>query len=98
MFFKKTPPKNYLSLVPLRRVKDFSESEGKITLLIPKFKNEGLRKWLVPKHKSTHFKIHLDETGSHVWRLIDDCATVEEICDQLNKLLLSQGEIPDLLD
>src|SRR6266568_5703104 len=77
MFFKKKQPENYLTFIPVRKIKEFSETEGKITLLIPKFKNEGLRKWLVPNHKSAHIKIHLDENGSNVWRLIDDRVTVE---------------------
>ena len=98
MFFKKKAPQNYLTFVPVRKVKEFKEEEGKITLWIPKFKTEGMRNWLVPKHKSPHFKIHLDETGSHVWRLMDDRSTVEEICTRLRTLLESQDKPTELLE
>jgi len=98
MFFKKKQPEKLSTFIPIRKVKEFNESEGKITLLIPKFKSEGIRKWLVPKHKSAHIKIHLDETGSNVWRLIDDHTTVEGISNQLRSLLESQEKPSELLE
>ncbi len=71
-------------MIPVHNVQEFNEAEGKITLLIPKFKHERLRKWLIPKHKSSFFRIHLDETGSHIWRLINGKRTVEEICFEMS--------------
>ena len=76
-------PQNYLSMVPVHNVQEFKETEGKITMLIPKFKHDWLRKWLIPKHKSPFFRIHLDETGSHIWQLINGKRTVEEICFEM---------------
>jgi hypothetical protein len=74
---------NYMDMVPVRNVLEFSDKDGKITLLIPKFKSEWIRKWLIPEKRSKHFRIHLDEMGSKVWRLIDGQKNTEVICDQL---------------
>jgi hypothetical protein len=71
---------NFLDMVPLRNVEKFAEEDGKITLFIPKFKAEWMRKWFVPARKSPYFRIHLDEMGSKVWRLVDNKKTTGEIC------------------
>lgn len=75
---------NYLEMVPLQNVQEFTEEEGKITLLIPKFKSEWMRKWLLPARRSKHFRVHLDEMGSNVWRLMDGKRNTGEICDLLH--------------
>jgi len=95
--FKKKP-QNYLTMIPVRNVQVFDDIEGKITLLIPKFKSVWLRKWLIPKHKSPHFRIHLDETGSHVWRLINGKQTVEKICLEMSQVLQREGNPTELTD
>ncbi len=89
---KKQDPQNYLSMVPSHNVKEFTDAEGKITLFIPKFKKEWMRKWLIPKGRSPHFRIHLDTVGSHVWRLINGRQTVEKICLKMNDILQSEGK------
>jgi hypothetical protein len=80
MFFKKKQQINYLALVPVRKINDFTDADRKVTLVVPKFKNERFRNWFIPKHKSTHIKIHLDEMGSQVWRSINGQRTVEDLC------------------
>ncbi|MBN1145441.1 MAG: PqqD family protein [Bacteroidales bacterium] len=80
--FKKRQQTNYLDMVPVRNVKEFTEeTDGKITLLIPKFKSTWMTRWLIPPRRSKHFRIHLDETGSSVWRLIDGKRNAGEICE-----------------
>lgn len=71
---------NYLNLIPVRMVEEFSKEEEKITLLIPKFKSEWARKWLIPPRRSKYFRIHLDAMGSKVWELIDGKRNTGEIC------------------
>lgn len=71
---------NYLDLIPVRTVEEFSKEEEKITLLIPKFKSEWARKWLIPSRRSPYFKVHLDAMGSKVWELIDGKRNTGEIC------------------
>jgi len=87
-FRKKEKSKNYLTMVPSRIVKEFADEDGKVTLLIPKFKKKWIGKVLIPKRKSHHFRIHLDELGSHVWRTINGKLTVEEIILKINNLTL----------
>lgn len=80
MVFRKKKTVNYLELKPIRVIQTTTETNGKVTLLVPKFKNESLRKFMVPARKSPFIRVHLDEMGSEVWRLIDDTSTVESIC------------------
>ncbi len=72
---------NYLEQVPLRNVEYIEEQGQRITLLIPKFKSERLRRILVPRSRSPYIKVRLDELGSLVWQQIDGVKTVGEICE-----------------
>jgi hypothetical protein len=81
--FKRRKQINYLDMIPVRNVKDFTVEGGKITLLIPKFRNEWMNNWFIPGNRSKQFRIHLDETGSRVWQLIDGVKSVGAICDLL---------------
>lgn len=74
---------NYLTLVPTQGVKEFTVENDKVTLLIPKFKRPFFQRMLLPKHKSPHFKVHLDELGSKVWLLANGVRNVEQICNEL---------------
>jgi hypothetical protein len=85
----KKEPKNYLAMVPVRKISEFSEQEGKVVLLVPKFKHVTFLNKLIPKNKPKHFRIHLDELGSKVWHLIDDKKTVQEICYCINDYLVA---------
>ena len=97
-FQNKEMPKNYLTMVPSHHVKEFTDIDGKVTLLIPKFKKEWMRKCLIPKHKTPHFRIHFDAIGSHVWRLINGRQTVEDICLKVNAKLQSEGNSIDHIE
>jgi hypothetical protein len=79
-------PKNFLEMIPVRNVRDFSREGERITLVIPKFKNEKFRNWFIPSRRSTHFSIHLDEMGSRVWDLIDGETNTGELCDRFSRL------------
>ncbi len=78
------PKKNFLDMIPVRNIGEFTREGDKITLMIPKFKSEWIRKWLIPANRSKHFRIHLDETGSKVWLLIDGIRNTDEICNHLS--------------
>ncbi|HJZ39408.1 MAG TPA: PqqD family protein [Bacteroidales bacterium] len=83
MMFQHRKQINYLDMIPVRNVKDYSVDSGKITLLIPKFKIEWMNKWFIPGNRSKQFRIHLDDMGSRVWLLIDGKKSTGEICDLL---------------
>jgi hypothetical protein len=70
---------NYLERVPVRAEwLNWADENGVVTLLI---ENKGVMnrifQRLLKKPKTSY--IHLDETGSAVWRLIDGQRTVNEI-------------------
>jgi hypothetical protein len=76
------PVRNFLEMVPVRNVREFTREGEKITLFIPKFKNERFSKWFIPASRSKNFSIHLDEMGSKVWDLIDGETSTGEICNR----------------
>jgi hypothetical protein len=91
MLFKTKETRNYLMLIPARLVDEYIiDDNGKITLMVPKFKNEKFRNWFIPKRKTTHFNVHLDEMGSLVWGLIDGKRSVETLCLLLEDRLREQ--------
>jgi hypothetical protein len=83
--------KNFLDMIPVRKIGDFTRDGEKITLLLPKFKSEWMRRWFIPPNRSKHIRIHLDETGSKVWELIDGERNTGEICDLLSASLPGQA-------
>ena len=74
-------------MIPVRNVREFNREGEKITLFIPKFKSERMRKWFIPANRSKYFNIHLDEMGSKVWNLIDGVTNTGEICNQFSQFL-----------
>jgi hypothetical protein len=95
---KNKPQPNYLDMVPVRNVQEFTEEEEKITLLIPKFKSAWLRKWLIPARRSKYFRIHLDTMGSNVWRLIDGHRNTAEICNLLKNNVNQDADTENQLE
>ncbi len=77
---------NLWELKPLRLREWEKTDDGKVTILIPKFKNELLKKWLLPKLAKPFFRVKLDKIGSTIWLLIDGDKTVAEIADNLRKI------------
>lgn len=84
--------KNFLELIPVRNIQEFTQEGLKITLFIPRFNSEWMQKWLLRAGRPKHFRIHLDETGSSVWSLIDGVRTTGEICDLLHSTLNDQPD------
>ena len=92
MLAKPLTKDNYLSQIPLKKELDYTEADGKITLMLPRFKNEKFIQWFIPKRKPSHVKFHLDETGSEVWRSIDGTKPVEFICQEVKNHLENMGK------
>lgn len=70
---------NTLDLTPLKLYTQEIEEEDLVTVLVPKFKNEIAKKFIVPKLKSADFKIKFDKLGSAVLMNIDGHKNVQEI-------------------
>jgi hypothetical protein len=80
---------NFLDLTPITKVNFEKDSNGTIFLLIPKFKNKFVLKYLLPKNKNQYIKLHLDAIGTTIWLEISENTKVSEIC---NSLKIKYGE------
>ncbi len=70
---------NALDLTPTKNYSDEKDESGLITILIPKFKNTLLKKYIAPKLNDDHFRVKLDKFGSAVWFRIDNESNVYQI-------------------
>jgi hypothetical protein len=80
---------NYLELTPVRNYNYILENDNTVSVLVPRFKNKFLVKFLVPRLKSPDIKIKLDKFGSAAWLKADGSNSVQKICDEL---LAEHGE------
>ncbi len=84
MFKKKTvEEKNYLEIIPVRHYTHEIENNGFVSVLVPRFTNKYLIKYLSPRLKSPFVKAKLDEFGSQVWLEIDGEKNVQRISETL---------------
>jgi hypothetical protein len=68
-----------LDLVPVPLVEWESSGEEKVVLLVPKFRQRHLAKYLLPLLAKPKIRVHLDDNGSAVWAMFDGAASVGEI-------------------
>ncbi len=80
---KKLSEVNYLELTPIRSYNHILEDENKVSVLVPRFTNKILVKYLVPRLKSPDIKVKLDKFGSAAWLKADGSKNVQMICDEL---------------
>ena len=74
---------NFLDLTPVR-VLDYKVMEtGKIDIMLPRFKNRMVSGLFQPRHKGPVIRIHLDLTGSEIWKMIDGVKQVHQLCDSM---------------
>jgi hypothetical protein len=74
-------------LVPLPACDARDEPDGRVTLLVPRFTGRMTRRWIAPLLRRPHVRVHLDPTGSVVWRQCDGRATVDEITARVRQQL-----------
>ncbi|AFH49861.1 Hypothetical protein IALB_2156 [Ignavibacterium album JCM 16511] len=74
---------NYLELTPIRNYNHIEEEKNKVSVLVPRFTNKFLVKYLVPRLKSPDIKVKLDKFGSAAWLKADGNKNVQLICDEL---------------
>jgi len=82
---------NALDLVPFPLVKHIISEGGCVKLLIPRFRYKIFQQLFTGNRLSPEFKISLDETGSHVWLLIDGQKPAGEIASELVKIFELRG-------
>lgn len=74
---------NYLELTPLRLAQEVIAESGEVAILIPRFTSKFAQKYFLPRHKSVHFQIKLDEFGAATWLAIDGEKNVSTIAQEL---------------
>jgi hypothetical protein len=70
---------NFLELIPNKKFDSEKKEDGKIQIVIPRFKNRMMRKIALNLGRSEFLKVSLDDVGSKVWELIDGSRTVGKI-------------------
>jgi hypothetical protein len=87
---------NLLDLTPEQLVGWEISENGNVVVIIPKFQNELLVKWLLPRLKYPHVRAKLDKMGSFVWKQCDGRTTVAQIADRMRaEFEESAGSVED---
>lgn len=75
---------NLLDTIPVCAGDVRTEWEGECAVLIlPRFREAWMQRWLLPKSLSPYVRMPLEEHGTAVWRLVDGQRTVREIIELL---------------
>lgn len=84
MFSSRKNKENFLQFVPIPEVQyELDENNETITLLIPKFRNKFVVKYLLPNKLNKPIPSTLDKFGSYVYKNLDGKRTIYEICELL---------------
>lgn len=60
------------------------DENGNAVILIPKFGDNIIGRWIRDKLSRPHYRLKLDEIGSFVWEHCDGSRSVEEIGEKLH--------------
>ena len=84
---KKQLEANLLDLVPERIGEYEAGEDGFVTLLMPRFRNNLMRRLVEPRLAPgrRRFKLKLDDIGTAVWLLIDGKRSAREIAGNLRE-------------
>lgn len=77
---------NALDLIPVRLFNHEQREEGKLNILLPRFRRNWLARYLAPLNKKEFIRIKLDQFGSATWLLIDGKKNVLEISRELENI------------
>jgi hypothetical protein len=76
-------PANLLEMRLARRFEWKAEPDGRAVVLVPKFRQPLLVKWLLPFLARPHFRVRLDDFGTFVWQRCDGTTPVSQIADEV---------------
>ena len=74
---------NLLELTPMQRVPWEQAENGTVVVLVPKFRNPLVVRYLVPHLRYPHVRVKLDAMGSFVWKLCDGKTTVAAMAERM---------------
>lgn len=81
---KRAKELNYLELTPVCSYEHEITDEGLVNVLVPKFTDKILGRWLQPRLRNKYIKANLDEFGSATWLLMDGSRKVDVIARELD--------------
>jgi hypothetical protein len=71
-----------------------AELDGELVVLLrPRFMRGPLARWLQPRLRKPHFRVHLDALGSFVWNHCDGETSVAEIAEAMSRELSIQDQV-----
>jgi hypothetical protein len=82
---------NLLELKPARK-RDWVEEEGRVVVLMPKFRHPWVAPWLQPMLRKPEVRVKLDDLGSAVWKLCDGATTVARMAEVIQKRFGPEAE------
>ena len=91
---KKKQSINYLDLIPQRAETLRWHTDEATGLITPEVENTGVFNTIAQKvfHKPRTTQVHLDETGSYLWPLIDGRKTVAQLADCMKQQFGEKAE------
>lgn len=82
---KQAVENNLLTLRPKWNRAWEKTENGLAVIMVPKFGNHRLGKWITKKLKRPNYRLKLDEIGSFVWEHCNGSENVQEIGEKLMK-------------
>lgn len=82
---KQKDTRNLLELKPLRNLEWEEGENDTVVLLVPKFTNRLMRKWVLPLLRKPNFRVTTDAFGGFVWKKCDGATSVLSIAEEMNR-------------
>ncbi len=76
---------NYLELTPIANYTYEKKENGLVNVLVPRFTDKLLGKYLQPRLKNKYIKANLDDIGTATWLLINGNNKVHQIANDLSE-------------
>lgn len=85
---------NYLDLVPRRLVEAAADEDGRVVLLMPRYRDPVFGRLLQPRLRGARrfIRVPLEERGSWVWRQVDGQRSVGEIVHAFREAFPAESE------
>jgi hypothetical protein len=80
---KKKNEMNLMELTPITLYEHELNGDGLINVLVPRFQDRILGKYLQPKMRNKYIKANLDKFGTAAWEMMDGTTKVSELSDGL---------------
>lgn len=74
---------NLMELTPITLYEHELNGDGLINVLVPRFQDRILGKYLQPKMRNKYIKANLDKFGTAAWQMMDGTTKVSELSDGL---------------